>query len=32
MAAALSGIFVPNIVPYDEKGRINEHELRRIIG
>ncbi|MFO1491885.1 MAG: dihydrodipicolinate synthase family protein [Kiritimatiellia bacterium] len=31
MAAALSGIFVPNIVPYDDQGRINEDELRRII-
>lgn len=31
MSAALSGIFVPNIVPYDAKGRINEDELRRII-
>jgi 2-dehydro-3-deoxy-D-pentonate aldolase len=29
--AALSGIFVPNIVPYDRQGRINEEELRRII-
>jgi 4-hydroxy-tetrahydrodipicolinate synthase len=29
--AALSGIFVPNIVPYDTSGRINEEELRRII-
>lgn len=29
--ASLSGIFVPNIVPYDSKGRINEDELRRII-
>jgi dihydrodipicolinate synthase/N-acetylneuraminate lyase len=27
----LNGIFVPNIVPYDTKGRINEDELRRII-
>ena len=31
MPAALSGIFVPNIVPYDAHGRINEDELRRII-
>lgn len=31
MTAALSGIFVPNIVPYDAKGRIHEDELRRII-
>lgn len=29
--AALSGIFVPNIVPYDAQGRIAEDELRRII-
>jgi len=29
--AALSGIFVPNVVPYDAKGRIHEEELRRII-
>lgn len=29
--AALQGIFVPHIVPYDEKGRINEEELRRIL-
>ena len=28
--AALSGIFVPNIVPYDGQGRINGDELRRI--
>jgi len=28
---ALSGIFVPNIVPYDAQGKINEAELRRII-
>ncbi len=25
----LEGIFVPNIVPFDESGRINEDELRR---
>ena len=31
MSQTLSGIFVPNIVPYDAKGRINEGELRRII-
>lgn len=31
MPAALTGIFVPNIVPYDAKGRIDEDELRRII-
>jgi len=29
--AAIRGIFVPNIVPYDAKGRIDEDELRRII-
>lgn len=29
--AAIEGIFVPNIVPYDAQGRINEGELRRII-
>lgn len=29
--AAIEGIFVPNIVPYDAQGRINEDELRRII-
>lgn len=28
---AIQGIFVPNIVPYDAKGRINEDELRHII-
>lgn len=28
---ALQGFFVPNIVPYDAQGRINETELRRII-
>jgi dihydrodipicolinate synthase/N-acetylneuraminate lyase len=27
----IQGIFVPNIVPYDFKGRIDEDELRRII-
>lgn len=31
MSAHLTGIFVPNIVPYDAQGRINEEELRRII-
>ncbi len=31
MASALSGIFVPTIVPYDESGSINEDELRKII-
>jgi dihydrodipicolinate synthase/N-acetylneuraminate lyase len=29
--AALAGIFVPNIVPYDAQGRIAVEELRRII-
>lgn len=29
--STIQGIFVPNIVPYDAKGRINEDELRRII-
>jgi 4-hydroxy-tetrahydrodipicolinate synthase len=31
MSAHLTGIFVPNIVPYDAQGRISEEELRRII-
>ncbi len=31
MTAPLRGIFVPNIVPYDGAGRIDEDELRRII-
>lgn len=31
MTAKLSGIFVPNIVPYETSGQINETELRRII-
>jgi dihydrodipicolinate synthase/N-acetylneuraminate lyase len=31
MSAHLTGIFVPNIVPYDAPGRINEEELRRIV-
>lgn len=29
--APLKGIFTPNIVPYDAKGKIDEDELRRII-
>ena len=29
--AAIEGIYVPNIVPYDAQGRIHEEELRRII-
>jgi 4-hydroxy-tetrahydrodipicolinate synthase len=32
MQPPLKGIFTPNIVPYDAKGRIDEDELRRIIG
>jgi dihydrodipicolinate synthase/N-acetylneuraminate lyase len=31
MNPRIEGIFVPNIVPYDAKGRIDEDELRRII-
>lgn len=27
----LQGIFTPNMVPLDERGRINERELRRIV-
>ena len=27
----LSGIFTPNLVPYDSRGEINEPELRRYI-
>ncbi len=26
----IEGIFVPSAVPFDESGRINEHELRRL--
>ncbi len=29
--AALQGLFVPNLVPLDEQGRINEPELRRYV-
>ena len=29
--AALRGLFVPNLVPLDEQGRINEPELRRYV-
>ena len=29
--ACLSGIFTPNLVPFDAKGRINEDELRRMV-
>ena len=28
----LSGIFVPNIVPFDAQGGIAEDELRRMLG
>ncbi len=31
MSQKLQGIFTPNIVPYDSKGRIDADELRRII-
>lgn len=31
MSQKLKGIFTPNIIPYDDKGRIDEDELRRII-
>jgi len=27
----LYGIFTPNMVPLDDRGRINEPELRRIV-
>ena len=30
-AAPIEGIFVPNMVPLDERGRINEPELRRYL-
>jgi dihydrodipicolinate synthase/N-acetylneuraminate lyase len=30
-SAALSGIYVPHIVPYKPNGKINENELRRIV-
>lgn len=29
--ARLSGIFTPNLVPFDANGRINESELRRMV-
>ena len=29
--AKLQGIFTPNMVPLDDRGRINEPELRRLI-
>src|ERR1019366_3696098 len=29
--ARLSGIFTPNLVPFDANGRINEGELRRMV-
>ncbi|MBJ43730.1 MAG: dihydrodipicolinate synthase family protein [Planctomycetaceae bacterium] len=31
MAAKIQGIFTPNIVPLDERSRINEDELRRYV-
>lgn len=31
MASQIEGIFVPTITPYDERGLINEGELRRIV-
>lgn len=31
MRKKLSGIFTPNMVPLDDRGRINERELRRIV-
>lgn len=31
MAAKLEGLFVPTLVPLDERGQINEGELRRFI-
>jgi dihydrodipicolinate synthase/N-acetylneuraminate lyase len=31
MAARLQGIFTPTLVPYDERGGINEAELRRFL-
>ena len=30
-SARLAGIFTPNIVPLDERGDINEPELRRYV-
>ena len=31
MSAKLQGIFTPTLVPLDERGQINEPELRRFI-
>ena len=31
MASKLEGIFVPTLVPLDERGEINEPELRRYV-
>src|SRR5687768_288310 len=31
MAQKLTGIFTPNLVPLDDRGNINEDELRRYI-
>ena len=31
MAAKLEGIFTPTVVPYDDRGEINEPELRRFL-
>jgi len=28
----LSGVFVPNVVPFDHQGKLNEPELRRDTG
>jgi 4-hydroxy-tetrahydrodipicolinate synthase len=32
MSAKLQGIFTPTLVPLDERGQIDEPELRRFIG
>ena len=31
MIPQISGIFTPNIVPLDDRGQINEDELRRYV-
>ena len=31
MGQKVTGIFTPNMVPFDETGRVNENELRRLI-
>lgn len=31
MAGAVQGVFCPNMVPLDERGQINERELRRLL-